>query len=855
MEYRYMAQNPQHTPVMRQYLAIKAEHPDFLLFFRMGDFYELFFDDARRAAPLLEITLTSRGSSAGSPVPMAGIPVHAIDNYLARLVKHGESAAICEQIGDPAASKGPVERKVVRIVTPGTLTEEGLLAQSRDNFLLAVYPAGNGFGLAWADLPGGRIYLANAADNDMLAAELERLQPAETLLPDTMDPAPEMMSDLALRKRPVWQFDLDQGIRLLKDQFATHDLSGFGCDGMNNALAAAGALLEFLRETQRTDLPHIRRLIVEHSKDSLFMDAATRRNLEIEENASGRKEYTLIGLLDRASTAMGSRLLKRWINRPERDRLVLRQRLQAVDALLTNGHYEALQSALQGIGDLPRILARIALRSAKPRDLAALRDGLGCLPAVRQSLRLVDSPLLSTTLEGMGDQQKTADWLARALSDQPAARVRDGGVIARGYDEELDRLREMSEHANNFLIELEQRERERTGITTLKVGYNRVHGYYIEISRTRSAAVPAHYTRRQTLKGAERYITEELKQFEVQVLSAREGALAREQEIYDSLLERLISEMEPLQDAGDAVATLDVLATYAERAETLDLRAPEFSDAAGIRIEDGRHLVVEQSLDGGFVPNSCHLDDDTRMLVITGPNMGGKSTYMRQVALITLLAHTGCFVPARTALIGPIDRIFTRIGAGDDLTRGRSTFMLEMIETANILNNASGQSLVLMDEIGRGTSTYDGMALAQATATALAGHCRAFTLFATHYFELTTLADAMDGIANCHLDAVQHRGDIVFLHTVKAGPASHSYGLQVARLAGVPAAVIEAAQRILDEFEVPSPRIADTAGTMQQKSLFEAPAHPALSLLEKLEPDQMTPLQALQTLFSLKRLC
>jgi len=756
-------------------------------------------------------------------------------------------------IGDPALSKGPVERKVVRIVTPGTLTDDALLTQTRDNFLLAVAPIGNRYGLAWVDLPGGQIFIAQASGPDAFAAEIERLQPAEVLLPEATKVDVGTVDKRNLRQRPPWQFDRDAGIRLLKDQLGTHDLSGFGCDGMHNALAAAGALLEFLRETQRAALPHLTHLRVEYADSCLFMDANTRRNLEIEINPSGRRQHTLVGLLDQAATAMGSRLLRRWINRPERNRTHLRKRLQAVATLAENGHFETLHETLSGVGDIQRILGRVALRSARPRDLAALRDALGRLPDIRRCVAQYDSPLLGEVLERMGKHPDTAAELTAAIRPEPAAQLRDGGVIAAGFDHELDHLRELSEHANDFLIDLEKREREQTGIATLKVGFNRVHGYYIEIGRSRSADVPVHYTRRQTLKSAERYITEELKQFEVQVLSARERSLARELTIFESLLDTLCEALEELQNCAEALATLDVLATFAERAEHLNLVQPEITDHPGIFIEDGRHPVVEHSLDGGFVRNACRLDEQTRMLVITGPNMGGKSTYMRQVALITLMAHTGCFVPARKAVIGPVDSIFTRIGAGDDLTRGRSTFMVEMMETATILNNASDRSLVLMDEIGRGTSTYDGMALAQAAARWLAMKSRAFTLFATHYFELTALADALDGVTNVHLDATQHQGRIVFLHAVKPGPASRSYGLQVARLAGVPRPVVDDAEQILQELERNGHAQPGHGDESLQRSLFEAPQHPALGKLERLDPDQMTPLQALQALFELKQ--
>ncbi|MEO8461265.1 MAG: DNA mismatch repair protein MutS, partial [Dokdonella sp.] len=747
----------QHSPLMRQFFAAKAEQPDVLMFFRMGDFYELFYDDARKAARLLDITLTQRGQSAGAPIPMAGVPYHAVEGYLAKLVKLGESVAICEQIGDPAAAKGLVERKVVRIVTPGTVTDEALLEERRDNLLLAIAAgsasSANGYGLAWIDLTGGRFLLSEVADADALAAELARLQPAETLVGEDVV-WPKFVADLpGLRRRQPWHFDAETGRRELCRFFGTRDLAGFGVDALTLAIGAGGCLLGYVEETQKSALPHLTGLAGENSGDTIALDAATRRNLELDTHPSGRSDYTVLGVLDATVTPMGARALRRWLHRPLRDRDVLHRRYQAIGSLLDSRRTEALREVLRGTGDLERILARVALRSARPRDLSTLRDGLASAPRFRTELDSCDSPLLTSLLDAIGDHADTAHHLAAALLDQPPVLLRDGGVIRDGFDAELDELRMLSSNADQFLIDFEEKEKATTGIATLKVGYNRVHGYYIEISRGQSDKAPVHYKRRQTIKGAERYITEELKAFEDKVLSARERSLMREKALYEGLLDDLLIVLGPLKSAAQAIAELDVLAALADRADALNWNRPQLDDVAGIHITRGRHPVVEQVRDEPFEPNDLILDDARRMLIVTGPNMGGKSTYMRQSALIVLLAHIGSYVPADAARIGPIDRIFTRIGAGDDLSRGQSTFMVEMSETANILHNATSHSLVLMDEVGRGTSTYDGLALAQACAVHLATSNRAFTLFATHYFELTALAERYDGIANVHLDA------------------------------------------------------------------------------------------------------
>ncbi|WP_238389720.1 DNA mismatch repair protein MutS [Pseudoxanthomonas koreensis] len=868
----------EHTPLMKQFFAAKSDYPDLLLFFRMGDFYELFYDDARKAARLLDITLTQRGSSGGAPIPMAGVPVHAYEGYLARLVALGESVAICEQIGDPAQAKGLVERKVVRIVTPGTVTDEALLDERRDTLLMAVARGRSGYGLAWADLAGGR-FMVNQVDNDdQLLAELARLEPAELLVPDEEGLPP--MSAGALRRRPPWLFDPDSGRRQPLRFFGLHDLTGFGIEDKPLAVAAAGALLGYVEETQKQQLPHLTSIAVETAGDAIAMNAATRRHLELDTRVDGDSRHTLLGVLDSTITPMGGRLLRRWLHRPLRDRDVLGQRHHAVATLSEGGADADLRDAFRGLGDLERILTRVALRSARPRDLSTLRDGLAMLPALRAQLAPLDSPRLAALAGALGggddELDEAAHLLASAVAPQPPLKLVDGGVIAEGHDAELDELRRLSTHADQFLVDLEARERESSGIATLKVGYNRVHGYYIEISKGQAARAPVHYTRRQTLTGAERYITEELKAFEDKVLSARERALGREKFLYEALLDSLNALLELLKRCAAALSELDVLAGFAERAQALDWSRPELVDAPCLRIERGRHPVVEAVRTEPFEPNDLvlHVDGDDnpdvpprRMLVITGPNMGGKSTYMRQNALIVLLAHIGSFVPAARAQIGPIDRILTRIGAGDDLARGQSTFMVEMAETSYILHHATAQSLVLMDEIGRGTSTYDGLALADAVARHLATANRCWTLFATHYFELTALATEPGdhGIANVHLDAVEHRDrdgseTLVFMHAVKDGAADRSFGLQVAALAGLPKAALQQARRRLAELEQrgrethASQMAPQALDAPQQFGLFAAAPSAAQEALAAIDPDELTPKQALEALYRLKSL-
>ncbi len=848
----------EHTPVMQQYLRIKAEHPGLLLFYRMGDFYELFYDDAQQAARLLDITLTKRGQSAGQPIPMAGVPYHAAEGYLAKLVKLGQSVAICEQVGDPVASKGPVERKVVRIVTPGTVTDEALLEERRDNLLAALHESGDRYGLAVLDLGSGRFAIQQLESDEALRGELERLRPSETLLEEDSPLPGRFGLESGVTRRPAWHFDLDSAERLLTRQFGTRDLRGFGCQDVPLGVAAAGCLLQYVRETQRGALPHLRGLSVERRDQSLIIDAATRRNLELTDSPSGQPRHSLAGIMDHTATAMGSRMLRRWISRPLRAAEAVRERHGAIGELLEQRLFDPLYDELRGIGDVERILARVALKSARPRDLATLRDALERMPAVQALLEPLTGPLPRRLAAVIGTHPDTLDLLQRAIIEHPPMLIRDGGVVAPGYDTELDELRALAENADGFLLDLETRERERTGVANLKVGYNRVHGYYIEIGRSHSDQVPDEYVRRQTLKGAERFITPELKKFEDQVLSAKERSLAREKALYDALLERLGESLATLQDSAEGLAALDVLVGLAERADSLDLTRPELSDEPGIRVDAGRHPVVEQVSDQPFVANGVELNADTRMLVITGPNMGGKSTFMRQSALIVILAYAGSYVPARGAVLGPVDRIFSRIGASDDLAGGRSTFMVEMEENANILHNATEQSLVLMDEIGRGTSTFDGLSLAWASAVELAARIRAFTLFATHYFELTTLPEEYPGIANVHLDAVEHGEGIVFMHAVKDGPANQSYGLQVAALAGVPKGVIDKARGRLRELEESAHRHSENqAGQTppQQMSLFPPDEpHPAVERLKLTDPDGLTPRQALELLYELKEM-
>ncbi|MBS0579861.1 MAG: DNA mismatch repair protein MutS [Proteobacteria bacterium] len=844
--------------MMQQYLRIKGQYPDTLLFYRMGDFYELFYEDARRAAALLDITLTARGQSAGAPIPMAGVPFHAADNYLARLVRKGESVAICEQLGD-TKSKGPLERQVVRVVTPGTVTDAALLDERTDTLVAAVARDGARFGLAWLDLAAGRFSVLEGEGAGTLAGEIERLRPAELLTAEGGEQPDLERLRLALRPRPPWQFEHASAQRLLAEQLGTRDLKGFGAEELPLATCAAGALLQYVRDTQKSAVPHIRALRVEARGEALLLDAASRRNLELDASLSGNEERTLLAVLDVCATAMGARQLRRWLTRPLAVHGLLRERYDALGALIEGRRFEEVRAQLQGVGDVERILARVALRSVRPRELTALRASLRVLPRLHAAMAALEAPLLQGLRARTGTHEAAVALLEGAIAAEPSVLLRDGDVIAGGYDAELDELRRIATHTDEFLLDLEKRERERSGLAALKLGYNRVQGFFIEVSRRDAERVPKDYIRRQTVKSAERFITAELKGFEDKVLGAREKALARERQIYDEVLTRLIGELGPLQSTAAALAELDALAALAERAVSLDWARPELSTEAVLHIEAGRHPVVERFTDAAFVPNDLRLDAGRRMLIITGPNMGGKSTYMRQAALIALLAHVGSYVPARRAVLGPLDRIFTRIGAGDDLAGGRSTFMVEMTEAANILNNATERSLILLDEIGRGTSTFDGLSLAWAMARDIATRIRAPTLFATHYFELTALAGEVEGCANVHLDATEHGDGIVFLHAVKDGPANRSYGLQVAQLAGVPRSVIAQARAYLEGLEAERDRSRlDGAGSQGQLPLYppddRARDAQLRAALEAVQPDELTPKAALEALYRLKDL-
>ena len=852
--------------MMQQYLSLKAQHPHTLLFYRMGDFYELFFDDAEKAARLLDITLTTRGQSAGQPIKMAGVPYHSLEPYLAKLVKLGESVVICEQIGDPATSKGPVERAVARIVTPGTLTDAALLDDKRDVLLLALTLTGKTAGLAWLNLASGAFRIAEVA-TDKLSATLERIRPAEIVVAESLDLP--FVPDAALTRQPDWHFDSEAATRELCAHLHTASLSGFGADGLRFGVAAAGALLRYAQLTQTRALPHVQALVVERDDTYLGLDTATRRNLELTETLRGQPSPTLCSLLDTCVTTMGARALRHALHHPLCDPAIPAARHAAVEALLdgNNGCGQRLREvrqALRGFADIERIAGRIALYSARPRDLSGLRDSLQRLAELRTALDGTPAPLLAELLEALATPAATLGLLIRAVLPEPAALIRDGGVIANGFDADLDELRALNDNCGAFLIDLEARERERSGIASLKVEYNRVHGFYIEVTHANATKVPEDYRRRQTLKNAERYITPELKAFEDKALSAQERALAREKILYEGVLADLQSELPQLQRIACAVAMCDLLACFADVAQTRNYCRPLFSTEPGLLIEGGRHPVVESELAGGetFIANDTKLGDSAggrRLLLITGPNMGGKSTYMRQTALIALMAHIGCFVPAKRAVLGPLDQIFTRIGASDDLASGRSTFMVEMTESAAILHHASEHSLVLMDEVGRGTSTFDGMALAFAICRHLLEKNRCLTLFATHYFELTLLANEYPDLANVHLDAIEHRERIVFLHAVEEGPANQSYGIQVAALAGIPGSVVRAARRQLREFEQRA-SINPTQPDLFASPLspipdpFEAEVVPAMERLASIDPNELTPKQALDALYELKAL-
>ncbi|GAB3485887.1 DNA mismatch repair protein MutS [Marinomonas epiphytica] len=868
-----------HTPMMRQYFGLKSQHPNQLLFYRMGDFYELFYDDAKRAAQLLDITLTARGHSGGAPIPMAGIPFHAAENYIARLVRMGESVVVAEQTGDPTTSKGPVERQIARIVTPGTISDEAFLEEKRENLLLSLaHQKRKGldvFGFSYLDMASGRFCVFEVDGYEALSSEIQRLSPKEVLISEDFPAREALALEKGICELGPWHFDYDSSYRQLIQQFNTKDLSGFGCEALTAAVSSAGALLQYAKDTQRSALPHIQAITVEHKDQSVLIDGATRRNLEIDINLTGGTSNTLISVLDECATPMGSRLLKRWLHTPIRDLDEIQARQQVVRECQQPGITQALYTALKQVGDVERILSRVALRSARPRDLLRLRFALEALPSINEALNASQAARLQELNSRIKAQPELTQILSKALVENPPSVIRDGGVFDQGYDPELDELLNLSSNATEFLAEMERTEKERTGISSLKVGFNRVHGYYIEISRLHSEQAPVEYIRRQTLKNAERFITPELKTFEDKALSAKSKALAREKELYEALLDLLNKQLQELQTASQALAQLDVLNNFSERANALNFTCPNLHNKGGINIKEGRHPVVESVISDPFIPNDLVLNQERTLLMITGPNMGGKSTYMRQIALITLLAHTGSFVPASEASINVVDRIFTRMGSSDDLAGGRSTFMVEMTETANILNNASQNSLVLMDEVGRGTSTFDGLSLAWAAVEHLAKQLKCYVLFATHYFELTALAEQLDNAANVHLTATEYHDDIVFLHKVHDGPASQSYGLQVAQLAGVPKTVIQHAKHKLGELEVATddsdkpPKIEQGAAhitpSSQAESLQQAVVaplqgdmffEPEPSILEQrlkdLDLNNMTPLQALNALHELK---
>ena len=851
----------QHTPMMQQYLKLKAENPDILLFYRMGDFYELFYDDAKKAAALLDISLTKRGQSAGNPIPMAGVPYHAVEGYLAKLVQLGEPVAICEQVGDPATSKGPVERKIVRIVTPGTVSDEALLPERQDNLIVAVYQEKEKFGLATLDMTSGRFQLCEPHSKEALQAELQRINPVELLYCEDFVEMAIIEHYKGLRRRPIWEFELSTAISELNRQFGTKDLRAFGVEKSPLGLAAAGCLLQYAKETQRASLPHIQSISVIQNNDNIQLDAATRRNLELTQNLAGGTENTLSSVLDKCVTPMGSRLLKRWIHQPIRQTDILLKRQKTIGEIIEQDLYHELQPYLQQVGDMERILARVALRSARPRDLTRLRTALEQIEPIKSLIQTKTSSNLTALSAQIDDFSAQIKLLQKAIIETPPLLIRDGGVIAEGYNAELDEWRTLSAGATQYLENLEQRERESTGIDTLKIGFNAVHGYYIQISQGQAHKAPIHYVRRQTLKNAERYIIPELKEYEDKVLKSKGAALALEKQLYDELFDLLLPHLGQLQLASLALSELDVLVNLAERAETLNYVAPQFSDEIGVKIENGRHPVVEQVLKDPFIANPDNLNQQRHLLIITGPNMGGKSTYMRQTALITLMAYIGSFVPADSAVIGQIDRIFTRIGASDDLASGRSTFMVEMTEMANILHQATSQSLVLIDEIGRGTSTYDGLSLAWACAEWLAKKTRSLTLFATHYFELTALPEKIEGIANIHLDALEHNNTIAFMHAVQDGAASKSYGLAVAALAGVPQSVIKLAKQKLHQLEKLSAQNGDqqiqhlrALNQHQGELAFEAEPDALREAIEQLDPDELSPKQALAFLYQLKKM-
>ncbi len=846
----------EYTPMMQQYLRIKAQHPNELLFYRMGDFYELFFDDAKTASELLDITLTARGKKEGNPIPMCGVPFHAADNYLAKLIKGGVSVAICEQIGDPQNSKGPVERKVLRVLTPGTVTDEALLDDKSENLLVSIAHSNESFGIASLDMCSGLFQLNEVDSQDVFISEIDRINPKEILIAEDSSVLKLLGQDSCIRKRNSWEYDLDTAERVLNNHFGTKNLTAFGCDDMKLGISAAGVLLQYALDTQKNSLPHIQQITSELQSSKVILDPTTRKNLEIDQAINGGTKNTLFEVLNTTGSSMGSRLLKRWLNEPSKElkKLVCRQR--SIASLQDNLLYDRVHQVLRQIGDMERILTRVALRSARPRDITRLVMSLEQLPQIQKLLCEITDENLLKIKNYCKPLPELFKFLSEAIIDNPPMTIREGGVIADGFDDELDELRALNSNAGKYLLDLEIQEKERTGISTLKVGYNRVHGYYIEISKGQSTQAPVEYIRRQTLKNAERYITPELKVYEDKSLSAKSKALAREKIIYENLLDIINKDLKILVDCAASLAELDVLSSMSERAVSLNFCKPELTEENLIEIKGGRHPVIEQTIESPFIPNDLEMDQKKRMLIITGPNMGGKSTYMRQTALIVLLAQIGSFVPATAARIGIVDRIFTRIGSSDDIASGRSTFMVEMTETANILHNASNRSLVLMDEIGRGTSTYDGLSIAWACAQYLVTEVRALTMFATHYFELTKLPEQSDASRNVHLNAREHKDQIVFMHKVLEGAASKSYGLQVAKLAGIPHSVLEKAKAQLTKLETQNLDTGNNLSSEPQSQLsFESESDSKLKkILQKTSPDELTPKQALELIYELKKL-
>ncbi len=846
----------QHTPMMQQYLSIKADYPDMLLFYRMGDFYEMFFDDAVKGSELLDLTLTHRGRAQGDPIPMAGLPYHAVDNYLAKLVKMGQSIAICEQIGIPGLSKGPVERQVARIVTPGTLSEESLLESHQENLLLAIHQHKNTYGLAYVEISSGLLRITECNDVDSLNAELERLAPREVLVNQQATPIISLAQHPSVKQRPEWEFETVQAKRAISQQLDVASLEAFGESSHPIAIIACGALLQYLKITQKQALPHIKTIQIERPSESVLLDQQTLKNLEITQALNGQKNHSLLSLMNKTVTPMGSRLFKRWLTRPLRCQKTIEQRHQVIDYLLSFDIDEELRPTLKDFGDIERILARIALNNVRPRCLVQLRQALTALPKLKQLFKSKLPQRLQYLLEELVDFPELFNLLERGLVDNPPMTIRDGGMILTGFDKELDELKSLSENANDKLIELEIQEKEKTGIASLKVGYNRVHGYFIEMPKSQAHLAPTHYHRRQTLKNNERFITPELKEFEDLVLSAKAKALTREKILFEEIIQSITPHLDALTKMCHSISEIDVLTNMAHRAEHLNLNKPKLINESKIDIKQGRHIVIEQLSEQPFICNNTNINHEQPLLLLTGPNMGGKSTYMRQTAIIVLLAYTGCFVPAGSALIGPVDRIFTRIGASDDISSGHSTFMVEMTETATILNHATENSLVLIDEIGRGTSTFDGLAIAKACAWDLATRIKCYSLFSTHYFELTQLADESPLICNIHLDAILQNDTIIFLYKVKRGPCSQSYGIEVAKLAGIPADVIANARNILQSFEN-KPQAITSSLKLQPKVVETIKVKqnaPLEKFIKEITPDELSPKKALDLIYQIKSL-